>query len=446
MEITFIDNFLYGNGYIGIMYLSSYIKKYGHKSKLIYGNKKSIIKQIKEQKPRIVGLSCNYETYPYWKEVIDECKKNGALVILGGPLATIYPEILHEKNIDIICRGNGEEAIVDLLDFIEKSKDYTKIKNLWIKQDNKIYKNKIRRNTKSLDQYPFPDWELYDKKPFYLNMGMGRFIASRGCSFNCNYCHNHLMKRIIGKKYIKRRSVDNLIAEIQSLIKKEKIQFVSFFDDMFVSDIEWIDEFSRKYKKIGMRFSCNINASIVNESVIKKLKDCNCFVLRMGIETYNERIKRKILNRNEKNKTIIKAAGIIKKYGIKLHTYNIIGIPLEDNSDIFKTIELNHRIKSDFCEAASIMIFPKYDINKNIMQEKSKSKKLSGNESKKMLYLFEFATRNKFTYNVTKILINLPFTQIYKIFYLVYLRIRLMKTYETNYFRTLRDYIDMMIG
>ena len=98
-------------------------------------------------------------------------KKFRIPVILGGVHPTICPEIIHEESIDVVCRGEGEYAFLELLNNMEKGKDITKIKNMWVKKGNQIYKNDMRSLIENLDELPFPDRDIYYKKYSYCLAG-----------------------------------------------------------------------------------------------------------------------------------------------------------------------------------------------------------------------------------------------------------------------------------
>lgn len=350
MKTLFIDDSLIEK--FGIMYISSILKNNGHSCDLLIENKeKKILKFLNKNHFDVIAFSCIFNDLEKLN-LAKKIKENfRSIIIIGGPLPTFVPEIIHEDYIDIICRGEGEYAMLDLMNALENGNNYTKIKNLWVRKNNKIYKNRLRPLIQNLDELPFPDRTLYYKYSFSRDIKLGRFISGRGCPYNCSYCHNHSLKKMYKNKgkYFRKRSVNNLIDEIKLVKKEYGIQTISFIDDIFGLDEEWLSNFLELYKEeINLPFSCNITANLVTEKKIKKMKEANCFLLRMGIETGNDFIRNSVLNRRESKKQIINAAKIIKRNNIKLLSYNMVCLPEETIENAFETINLNRIIRTDF--------------------------------------------------------------------------------------------------
>lgn len=98
------------------------------------------------------------------------------------------------------------------------------------------------------------------------------FITSRGCPHNCSYCFNHKLKEMYaGQRYIRRRSVDNVIEEIRQAANNYNLEKVHFEDDTFNIGKQWLKEFAAKYPKIP--FKCNLRANLVDEEIIRLLSD-----------------------------------------------------------------------------------------------------------------------------------------------------------------------------
>jgi len=121
--------------YFGTAYLNSAVKAAGYKFGLLLSNQTSeIITHIAKEKPNIIGISCMSCFVKETIQICDSIKKVYDIpIVLGGPHPTLFPDIINEKSIDIICRGEGEFATVDLLAAIDKKKSYLHIKNLWVK-------------------------------------------------------------------------------------------------------------------------------------------------------------------------------------------------------------------------------------------------------------------------------------------------------------------------
>ena len=200
-----------------------------------------LINLLKELKPSIIGMSVQSMSFWDCVDLTKELKKHFSCPIMWGG---IQPMIDPERCLnyaDIIIRGEAEEALVELFEKLKNGKDYTKVQNLWVKDiKGKIYRNGYRLLIQNLDSLPFPDYS--DKNKFYIIDGVVHknnpiphykygynITTSRGCPMRCTFCFEHVLNREFNFKYLRRRSVDNVIAELRQALKLyPKIENINF--------------------------------------------------------------------------------------------------------------------------------------------------------------------------------------------------------------------------
>ena len=335
----------------GIGFLSAALKKAGHKTDLLLlydVNKKDIAKKIAGFRPDLIAISSVTDQIELSKDIIKHIYEKYKLpIILGGVHPTVKPEeCIRIPHLIGICIGEADEALPEFVDLLERKKDYTKTMNFWFKKDKKIIRNQVRPLIQNLDKLPFPDRNIFNK---YLKYdGEFEFIGSRGCPFQCTYCINSFMMNLYkGKgKYVRYRSVDNLLKEIEEVRKNNKITSVMLDDDTFILNKEWLREFADKYPRyIRIPFVCNARADRLDEETAKLLKKAGCFEVKVGVESGNDSIRSKILKRPMTNRQIRDAFKVIKKYEMKATSFNMIGMPYETEKEIWDTIKLNRDIK-----------------------------------------------------------------------------------------------------
>jgi radical SAM superfamily enzyme YgiQ (UPF0313 family) len=286
-----------------------------------------------------------------WASWIKEKYDN--TIIVGGVHPTLNPEAtINNANIDAVCVGEGEAPLVEMLNGIQHGEDVSQIQSLWVKKDRKVYKNPPRPTLKDLDSLPFPDRGIFD----YRNLdrereGIGVFMASRGCPYNCYYCCNHAIKECTGgaNGYVRFRSVDNVLEEIKQTVKDyPSIHCLHFDDDILPMKRKWFAEFSTRYsKEIGLPFECNVRPNLLDKTTIELLRHAGCKTLQVGLESGNSFIRNEILNRNITEDTLIHAASLCKEAGIRLFTFNMVGLPLEDMPARLDTVKFNAKIDSN---------------------------------------------------------------------------------------------------
>ena len=150
------------------MYLSAMLKKNNHECEVFIDTETdNLVDDVLEYKPDIIGFSTMTTGLRFALGKAKQLKEHtNTIIIMGGPHPTFYPDVINEKCIDAICVGEGEYAIVDLANNIEKKKSLTRIKNIWFKKNGKVYKNDIR----DLIDSPWEDVQfkgIFDSKAFY---------------------------------------------------------------------------------------------------------------------------------------------------------------------------------------------------------------------------------------------------------------------------------------
>jgi len=349
---------------LGIMYLSSVLKKHGHDARGIMTEKENIFEVVKEFGPDVIGYSSMTCEKVKTFEINNKLKEqNNFFSIIGGPLATFSPEIIEKENIDALCLGEGEDAFLELVTALEENKDTTKILNIHIKKNGKIYKNDIRPLTDDLDNIPFPDREIFKKQK---EGGMYNIISNRGCPYNCTYCHNKKFKEMYaGKgKIVRHRSINNVIKEMKQIKENYNPKIFFFQNDHFYFGADKVKEFAKKYiEEVNIPFICALRPEVLNdEEYVKNLKEANCVAVFTGCEAGNERIRKNVLKRNISDEQILRASELARKYGLKIVFQNMIGIPTGTFENDLETLKLNMRAKPFYAWASICSPYPGTEI------------------------------------------------------------------------------------
>jgi len=191
-------------------------------------------------------------------------------------------------------------------------------------------------------------------------------MTGRGCPFQCTYCFNSYYRKLLckdGAKYVRRRSVDNVIEELKLFKQKYPLREVFFYDDIFTINKPWIKEFCRKYKnEINLPFKVLVHPQAVEEETMQLLADAGCIYVDIGLESGDEDIRHQILKRKMSNQDIIETAKILKRVGIKFCTLNIVGFPCESIEQMWHTYELNRKIRPNGTIVSIFYPFPKTEL------------------------------------------------------------------------------------
>ncbi|MFH0936556.1 MAG: radical SAM protein [Candidatus Woesearchaeota archaeon] len=350
-KVIFVQNLWFPFEAVGT--LSAALKNAGHKVGLSIGEDEKVIREIKEFDPDIIAFSVITANRKYMMDTAKLIRQNEikALIVVGGHDASFFPEIIQNPYIDIICRGEGDDVIVELADAIDKKQDYSKILNLWVKKDGKIIKNDIRP-FKDVNERLFEDREIYrDYSSYFRDIEFGLVMVGRGCPYSCSYCFNHKYREMyahVDKKYCALRDVDNVIKECVMIKEKYKIKNIFFNDSTLGYDKKWLREFLNKYKeKVDLPFTINSTVNEVDDEYCKLLADTKkCFIIRLGLETGNEKFRMTTLNKKLTNEQYIKATDLFKKYNLKYSMSIMLGLPGETLENAFETLDFAAKISS----------------------------------------------------------------------------------------------------
>lgn len=371
IRVAFLQNIWTDS--FGSMWISSVLKKNGHVSEIFICEHKEISKSLRQFSPHIVGFSVTTGSHIWALQMARLIKKEmNCLIILGGPHPTFFPEVIENPAVDIVCRGEGEYALLELANQLDQGKDIYNIKNLWVKSDGRLYKNELRPLILDLDELPFPDRTYYSKYKPLAKREMGFFISGRGCPYQCTFCFNYSLRSMyLGKgRYVRRRSPENVIDELKEVKKQWGIKRVTFHDDTFIFDKEWLEKFLSIYEKeVKLPFVCNLRANLTEEEIIMKLKTSGCQTAAFGIESGDDFMRNKILAKKISQEDIEKTARLLKKYKIKFKTYNMLGLPKETLEDAYKTVELNRKIKTDFPWCSLFTPYPMTELGEKVKRE-----------------------------------------------------------------------------
>ena len=308
---------------------------------------------VESYKPNLIGISLVEDTYQLGLALLRSIERFQIPVIAGGVFVNFYAEkIISEDCIDLLCLGEGEEALVELCEKMAEGSDYNTIKNLWIKQNNaKIIKNPLR-GLVEIDRLPNIDFDIFEPNRLTRPM-QGRLFrmlhveVQRGCPFNCSYCAAPALRNLYQKrknnKYFRQKSPERFIEELKYLHEKYNPDYINFNAECFLSiDLGDFKKLAQMYKQeINLPFWCQARPETISEEKIRILKEINCADLQFGIEHGNEEFRAKVLNRHCSNKRIIEGIRIVEKYKIPYTVNSIIGFPGETRELIFDTIRLN---------------------------------------------------------------------------------------------------------
>ena len=267
-------------------------------------------------------------------------------ILMGGPHASADPEGTAElPGIDYAVVGEGEETLVELLDRLEAGDEPRDVAGIAYRKNGVVFQTPVRPYMEELDGLPFPAWDLVDVHAYSRCYKFSKMIAqapyavifsSRACPYRCTYCHHNF-----GKKF-HARSPENVLAEVDFLVREHGIREIEFWDDIFNLDrvrcariLELIA--ARRYD-LKLAFPNGLRGDLMTDELIDKFADAGTYYVAYAVESGSERVQKVI----KKNVNLPKLQGVIEKTaarGIFTHGFFILGFPTESAAEMKSTVD-----------------------------------------------------------------------------------------------------------
>ena len=364
--------------------------------------------------PDIVALSVMTGHFDEAVKLLTKVKPS-CIVVAGGIHPTVCPKdtLEQSKAIDLVCVGEGEHFFVELCELLEQGKDYKKIRNLAYRDKDGFVKINPLRPLIDLNELPVPAWELFDDRhlfrPFEGHIYRGSFYTmSRGCPGRCTYCLNWSLRNIFSGcgKYFRYQTPEVTGHQINNLKENCGATWFRFVDEsMGVFNENYLEQLSDILKPLNINFACSVRPETLNKRKVNLLKSMGCVAAILGVESGNLNIRKNILNRNMSDDQIKKSVKLLKDAGIRVSTFNMIGLPEETKENVFETIQLNKDLDLPTVNVFILYPYPGTEIsreyntplrdqNRNIIPvgeaPRFNLSKLTNEELKKFLTTFEF--------------------------------------------------------
>jgi len=329
-----------------------------------------MIETIRRFDPLLIGMSVLSAHYPVATRISRALKAEfNVPLVWGGMHPTFLPEeSLRDSGADAVCRGEGEEALVEMARITAGgSRDFSKLENLCVlDSDGGFILNPLRPLIEPLDRIPFiaiADGDLVQIRPDPVNASPATatstgtdiqfphgVMTSFGCPFRCTFCFNEDMNQLYkGRgRYIRRKSIDRVLEECRYGRDVLGKTYIAFWDDIFTLNQSWLEEFSERYRKeIGLPFYCFLHPKHAPEEVVQMLKEAGCVCAELGIQTGSEKYRKEYFGRKETNEEILEVACRLNR--AFRTTYDlIIEAPFETEEDLQDTVNLLLQIPHPF--------------------------------------------------------------------------------------------------
>ncbi len=314
---------------------------------------------VREQHPQAVGI-------PYLTPFRHSVERVAAVVkavdpnikvIAGAAHPTLCPqEVMQNQDIDFVVCGEGEIPMAGIAAQLNRDKpDWRSVPGIYYREPGgQVTNNPPPPLIANLDDLPFVAREAvlgcdYDHYRVHC------LTTSRGCPYTCAFCSDR--KLWSGK--VRRRSVENVIAELKYLQQNYQVDVVDFSDGTFTYDRKYVESFCKAIidNHITLKWRCTARYDNLDADLIELMKSANCRGLYLGAESGSDRILDS-MNKRITADQIKKISQMVHDAGLDTVTAIIIGFPEETREDIEATLALMRNLKTDVFDVSSFIPLP----------------------------------------------------------------------------------------
>ncbi|MEW6556601.1 MAG: radical SAM protein [Elusimicrobiota bacterium] len=336
---------------LGLLYVSSSLENYGIATDFMDQSVDNfsiadLKNKLNAEKYGFIGFYSDSTLKSIICEYIREIKNTLKIpIVVGGP-GTLNNKAFFDAGCDIVCNGEGEVTICEIVEYLKGKKHLNEIKGISYCKNGKIINNEPRELIRDLDILPFPDRKktqfnkYYDFHKFTMRTPFTSIITSRGCPYNCSFCTSH----VFWKRKVRLRSPENIVKEINEILKKHKLKYVYFLDENFGLNIKWLFEFCNLLikKKYDFHWCCAINPFSFEgrkQETMEIMKQAGCDHMILGLQSAVPEILKNINRDPQQPEAAAETIRIAKKLGILIQLEMIFGLPGDTEETIKQSID-----------------------------------------------------------------------------------------------------------
>lgn len=341
---------------LGLMYVAASLRHAGYSVQILDCTFMPSIEEaehiVRSTEARYIGIHSMITLTRNAIALADAAKSAGKTVIYGGPDPSTAPDKYLKKGFgDYVVMGEGERTAVELIRALDRGDMPLDVKGLvFLNGEGSIINTPARELERDLDSILLPARDLIDneryKEVWRADHGyaLTSVMTTRGCPYGCFFCSEKL---VFGRRYTV-RSANNVVAELEDIIRKYDYDRVWFADDIFPLRKERTLQICQQIIDRTLRFtwSCLARADLVDEEALASMKRAGCEIVFFGVESGSQKML-DAMNRMMTIEQIVAAISAAKRVGLKVHAFMMVGFPGENYESLKQTIEFLKELSPD---------------------------------------------------------------------------------------------------
>ncbi len=328
-------------------------------------SEKEFLNKVKKFRPDLVVNEVSTPSLETDLRIVSEIKKisESAKIALCGADMNIRTLDFIKKHdfVDFVLIGEYEFTLLGLARCLKNKDDLSRVKGIIYKKQNKAIKTE-KRPLQDVNKISWPlreqlPMDKYHDCPGSIPIPSVQMIASRGCPYGCTFCAWPQMM-YHGRNY-RARNPEDVVNEMEYLVKKKGFKSVYFDDDTFNIGRERMLKICRDIRKrnLNVPWAIMARADLMDEKILDEMKSAGLYAVKYGVESAVQRL----VDNAKKGLNLKKAEAMIKytnKIGIKTHLTFMFGLPGETHKTIQKTIDFAIRMDPESVQFSIATPFP----------------------------------------------------------------------------------------
>lgn len=388
---------------IGLEYLAEALNAVGHKVEILdlcwaEDEDEAIRRFFAQNQFGLVGVTlrntddCAFTSrQSFLREFARTVKKirqhTDAFIVIGGVGFSVMPElVLSICDADAGIWGDGERALCELANRLEKGEDWRNLPNLvWRCGDVWV------RNLPfefPLETLPTMHRNWVDNKRYFVEGGQAGFETKRGCNGKCIYCADPVAKG----RNIRLRPPSAVADEIENLFA-QGIDCLHTCDSEFNLPIEHAfavcDELEKRGLGERVRWYAYCSPIPFSCELAKKMRRAGCIGINFGVDSGDESMLQR-LGRNFSPSDILETVRVCRQEGIAVMLDLLLGAPGETKETLKRTIEIVKRAEPDCVGVAvGVRVYPSTPLARWIESQEVREGLVGGSDPFEPLFFLE---------------------------------------------------------
>ncbi|MBI5201864.1 MAG: B12-binding domain-containing radical SAM protein [Elusimicrobia bacterium] len=298
-------------------------------------------------------------------------RNSGILTVMEGVSPSAYPErMLREENADFAIQGEAYLPLVELLTELKAGKRLPSkpIEGIWVREGSKIVESRRPPLWKVPDELPMTPWDLLPMDKYRAHhwhcfdrldrrQPYAAIWTNLGCPYDCSFCSVNI---VFGRPNYRARTAENVVEEIDLLVKKYRISNLRIVDNIFTVQPDLVE----KLCDLIIARGCDLNIwayarveTVKDANLVKKMRKAGVRWLAYGIEAGDSTVRQAVSKGSTQN-VIDRAIELTKQADINIVGNFIFGLPEDTHETMQATLDMAKRYNFEYANFYFAMAYP----------------------------------------------------------------------------------------